>query len=554
MVRPRSRAVASDMQAIPCRRRGSVAVVCRYGPAQEALRGVPPGRETDEREDAGAQEGVRGGRIQGREDGALEWKRGLQRTRGAASSARAQGRGGDEEEPRKRFRHHRAPDRSASQDPRLRSLRRIPTEARREARGHVPAPRAQSPHQAAARARRRPHPAHPGRRGIQRLCPGPARAGVHDAHREDVRQGRHHAHLGYRHEGGEARPDLVSRGMDRVLVAGAGVFGVTAAIELRKRGHPVMLVDPGPLPHPLAASTDISKVVRLEYGADEPYTALAERAIEGWRRWNQDLGPLYHETGLLLLRRTPLAPGTFEQDSFEMVSRRGHRPELVDGAAVRTRFPAWNAEQYRHGTYDPEGGFVESGKAMARLIAEAGRLGVELREGVAFASLVDRGVGIISSPGEAIEADRVVLALGSWTPRALPWLAAEFRSTGHPVFHLAPRELDAFRPERFPVFCAEIQNTGYYGFPAHPESGVVKIARHGKGRPMHPESPQRSVTAEETAQLREFLAGTFPLLQEAPIVHTRICLYCDSSDGHFWIARDPDRPGAVVASGYSAPP
>src|SRR2546426_402230 len=474
MVRPRSRAVASDMQAIPCRRRGSVAVVCRYGPAHEALRGVPPGREPDEREDAGAQEGVRGGRIQGREDGALEWKRGLQRTRGAASSARAQGRGGDEEKPRKRFPHHRATDRSASQDPRLRSLRRIPAEARSEARGHVPAPRTQSPHQTAARARRRSHPAHPGRRGVHRLCPGPARAGVHDAHREDVRQGRHHAHLGYRHEGGEARPDLVSPGMDRVLVAGAGVFGVTAAIELRERGHPVVLIDPGPLPHPLAASTDISKVVRLEYGADEPYTALAERAIEGWRRWNRDLGPLYHETGLLLLRRTPLAPGTLEQ-----------------------------------------------------------------------------GVGIISGAGEAMAADQVVLALGAWTPHALPWLAAEFRSTGHPVFHLAPKQCDAFLPERFPVFCADIQNTGYYGFPAHPEGGVVKIARHARGRPMHPQSPQRSVTVEETRQLREFLASTFPLLQDAPIVHTRICLYCDSCDGHFWIARDPDRPGVVVASGDS---
>ena len=127
--------------------------------------------------------------------------------------------------------------------------------------------------------------------------------------------------------------------MDRVLIAGAGVFGVTAAIELRKRGHPVMLVDAGPLPHPLAASTDISKVVRLEYGADEPYTALAERALEGWRRWNRDLGLLYHETGLLLLRRTPLSPGTLEQDSLEVVSRRGHRAELLDAEKVRARFP-----------------------------------------------------------------------------------------------------------------------------------------------------------------------------------------------------------------------
>ena len=316
--------------------------------------------------------------------------------------------------------------------------------------------------------------------------------------------------------------------MDHVLVVGAGVFGVSAAIELRKRGHAVALIDPGPLPHPLAASTDISKVVRLEYGADETYSALAEEAIEGWRRWNRDLGPLYHETGLLLLRRTPLAPGTLEQDSFEIVSRRGHRTELLDAAAVRARFPAWNAALYRYGTYDREGGFVESGKAISRLVAEARRLGVELREGVAFRRLLDTGTGIISAAGETMPGDQVVLALGAWTPHAVPWLAAEFRSTGHPVFHLAPKDRTPFLSERFPVFCAEIQNTGYYGFPAHPDNGVVKIARHGLGRPMHPQSPARSVTTEETRQLREFLAATFPLLQEAPIVYTRICLYCDS--------------------------
>jgi glycine/D-amino acid oxidase-like deaminating enzyme len=338
-------------------------------------------------------------------------------------------------------------------------------------------------------------------------------------------------------------------GTDRIVVAGGGVFGVTAAIELRKRGHAVVLVDPGPVPHPLAASTDISKVVRLEYGADEPYTALAEKAIEGWRRWNRDLGPLYHETGLLLLRRTPLAPGTLEHDSFQTVSRRGHRPEQLDAAAVRARFPAWNTERYRHGTYDPEGGFVESGKAIASLVREARRLGVELREGVAFARLLDDG--IVSTAGERIAGRQVVLALGAWTPYALPSLAPEFRSTGHPVFHLAPNDRDLFLPQRFPVFCADIQSTGYYGFPAHPESGVVKIARHGAGRPMHPESPARSVTAEETRQMREFLAATFPVLHEAPVVYTRICLYCDSPDGHFWIARDPERPRVVVASGDS---
>ena len=74
--------------------------------------------------------------------------------------------------------------------------------------------------------------------------------------------------------------------LQRIVIVGSGIFGVTAAIELRQRGYRVSLLDPGPLPHPLAESTDISKAIRMEYGADEEYMSLVERCIEGWRAWN----------------------------------------------------------------------------------------------------------------------------------------------------------------------------------------------------------------------------------------------------------------------------
>src|SRR5689334_4948362 len=112
----------------------------------------------------------------------------------------------------------------------------------------------------------------------------------------------------------------------RVKILGSGIFGLTGALELARRGHDVRLVDPGPVPHPLAASTDLSKVVRLEYGADDDYVALGERALDGWRRWNEELGPVFHETGVLFVRRTPMEPGTFEHDSFERLRAR-HRIE-----------------------------------------------------------------------------------------------------------------------------------------------------------------------------------------------------------------------------------
>jgi len=54
-----------------------------------------------------------------------------------------------------------------------------------------------------------------------------------------------------------------------VIVVGAGIFGVTAALELNRRDYAVSLFDPGPLPHVNAASNDISKVIRMDYGADE---------------------------------------------------------------------------------------------------------------------------------------------------------------------------------------------------------------------------------------------------------------------------------------------
>ena len=116
-----------------------------------------------------------------------------------------------------------------------------------------------------------------------------------------------------------------------VIVVGAGINGITAAIELKKRGHKVILVDPGPLPHPLAASTDISKAVRTAYGADEEYAALAERSIPLWREWNREFGAeLYHEVGFLFLRQQRMQPGDFEFESLRVLEQRGRKVERID--------------------------------------------------------------------------------------------------------------------------------------------------------------------------------------------------------------------------------
>jgi glycine/D-amino acid oxidase-like deaminating enzyme len=340
--------------------------------------------------------------------------------------------------------------------------------------------------------------------------------------------------------------------MSRVIVVGAGINGVTAAIELKKRGHDVVLVDPGPLPHPLAASTDISKAVRAAYGGDEDYTQLAERSIKLWREWNAEFGiELYHEVGVMFVRQREMKPGDFELESFKLLKQRGHKVERMSSPGGWKRFPAWNPEPYRDGVLELEAGYAESGRAVATLIGHAKSLGVELLEGARFSQFHednDRISGIVFDDGERIAADIVVMAVGAWTPYLLPFTKRFFRATGQPVFHLKPRQPELFVPERFPVFGADITTTGYYGFPIN-RDGVVKIANHGAGREMSPDSSERVVTAEDEKKLRDFLSLRFPALADAAIVYSRVCMYCDTHDGHFWIARDPEREGLVIAAG-----
>jgi glycine/D-amino acid oxidase-like deaminating enzyme len=131
----------------------------------------------------------------------------------------------------------------------------------------------------------------------------------------------------------------------------------------------------------------------------------------------------------------------------------------------------------------------------------------------------------------------------------VPALAGALRAVGQPVFQLRPADPSLFQAARFPAFGADISRTGYYGFPVT-RDGIVKIANHGAGIAMADGVPRATTPAQERA-LREMVADTFPSLAGAPIARTRLCVYGDTPDSHFWIARDPDRPHVTVAAGGS---
>ena len=338
-----------------------------------------------------------------------------------------------------------------------------------------------------------------------------------------------------------------------ILILGGGCFGLTSALELRARGWKVTVIDQGRLPHPDAASTDISKVVRMDYGNDEQHTAMGERSLTRWRAWNAKWGEgLYHEDGFLVMSRNEMQPGGFEHDSRQVLTTRGHKLRRTSAEMLRDLHLAWNHSVYRDGYLNPIGGWVESGRVIAKLAAEARAVGIEIIEDVADPRPQFDGtrcIGIASSNGIQWMAEHVLVAAGAWTPTLLPHLQDVMWATAQTVFHFKPHDPQPFTPPQFPVWGADIGKTGWYGFPANAD-GLVKVANHGPGRRVNANEP-RSMPAGEEERYRAFLRETFPSLAEAPLHSSRVCLYCDTFDGAFWIDHDPAHPGLIVAAGDS---
>lgn len=341
------------------------------------------------------------------------------------------------------------------------------------------------------------------------------------------------------------------------LIVGAGIFGLTTAIELAKQKYRVAILNPDGIPHPLAASTDISKVVRMEYGRDREYALMASRAIEGWKAWNELFGEsLYHETGLLMASKSPLSENKdgFIWQSYESVTSLGYSLEILDGQAMQQRFPQWNHEQYVAGVFNPVAGYAASEKAIAVLANYARTLGVEICEGQLVHTIYyenGKVTGVKTREGSTFSCGHLIVSAGAHTPYLLPELHDKMYASGHAVFHVLPEYPHLFQAPDFTVFMADISETGWYGFPLHLAEGVVKLGHHGIGHRMHPDKDDRRITDTEVDDFRSFIAKTLPDLAKAPIVYTRRCLYTDTLDGHFWIDQHPEKQGLTIASGGS---
>jgi monomeric sarcosine oxidase len=340
-----------------------------------------------------------------------------------------------------------------------------------------------------------------------------------------------------------------------VAVVGAGVFGAWTALHLARRGKRVLLVDAYGPGHSRSSSGDESRIIRMGYGADEIYTQWSQRSLILWRELfaathNE---ALFRKTGVLWLAES----GNSQlQATKEVLTRSGVQFEELERDAIVRRYPQINLAGIASGIYEPESGVLMARSAVAAVVAEAVRIGVEFklaaiaepRGNGAIESIASRAGGNVAE--EQFAAKCFVFACGAWLAKLFPEiLGNKIFPTRQSVFYFGiPAGDERFSPPALPTWL--IKNDECYGMPDL-ESRGLKIALDKHGERVDPDTQSRMVTLSEVGEIRRYIAYRFPVLADAPIVDTRVCQYENTSNGDFLIDRHPTLSNVCFAGGGS---
>lgn len=330
----------------------------------------------------------------------------------------------------------------------------------------------------------------------------------------------------------------------RIVVVGAGAWGLPAAAELQARGHEVVVVDRYGVGNALSSSSGPTRLWRFA-DPDPVKVRLARRGLEAMERLAARSGtPTFVRRGLLWRDDAGLdrLVGTLDAEGVEYTS--------VNARDVGRFFPGLRSDG-RDAVWAPDGGSVlaaDSLAAQARLFAAGGGR-TEFGRTVTHVERSDAGPRLHLSDGAVLDADVVVLAAG---PGSSPLLAGlDIDVPLLPVLEQVVHVGDPAAPhltDDFPGFI-DAPSGDEFGIYAMPTPGVgYKIGIDDAIRDWADGDHDRTPSAERTRETVERVRRDMPDI--APnALDAAVCSWTASPDGRFVVDRLDG--GIVIACGDS---
>lgn len=325
-----------------------------------------------------------------------------------------------------------------------------------------------------------------------------------------------------------------------VIVIGAGGAGSSAAFELTRRGQKVLLLEQFQIGHDRGSSHGHSRIFRFAYDEAE-YAKLAMTALGAWRDLEQISNQtLLTMTGGLDLGRSGNA--SLERTAAGMTSA-GASFERLEAAELMRRFPQWRVPDDWVALHSTDAGIVNPTQTVEITSALARANGATVLE---LTPVTDLNLETlqVTTPRGTFSAGKIVIAAGAWLPRLVPELALPLTVTLESSVYFAPKDLAAFKPERFPVFISH--ESLEYGFGAFGLPGV-KVGLHQSGAQVDPDTRGFEVSAQTVTEIRGFLEARLPN-QDWRLLAAKTCLYTNTPSHDFLIDAHPSYRDVLLVS------
>ena len=330
-----------------------------------------------------------------------------------------------------------------------------------------------------------------------------------------------------------------------VIVTGLGAMGSAAVRELARRGLRVLGIDRYAPPHAHGSTHGRTRIIREAYFEHPAYVPLVQRADRLWMELEREVGePLFVRTRGLMIGPERGALVTGARASAET---HGLPYELLTSAEVRSRFPVLAPEHDAVALLEPRAGVLFPEACVRAMLTCAVRDGAVLHTGEPMLTWRVEGgaVRVATAMGEHV-ADRLVLTLGPWLPEFLNGAQIQLSVARQMQHWFAPRQhADQFTPDELPIALWETSERMFYTIPDFGDG--VKIAVHHDGEVTDPQRVRRTMTEQEDSNARALIERFLP--DAAGELRDRaVCLYTNTSDGHFVIDHHPAYGEVVIAS------
>jgi sarcosine oxidase len=335
-----------------------------------------------------------------------------------------------------------------------------------------------------------------------------------------------------------------------VIVIGLGGMGSAAAYHLAARGQRVLGLEKFTPAHDKGSSHGGSRIIRQSYFEDPAYVPLLLRAYDLWDKLATDTGlQVYRLTGGLFMGPSDCLTVAGSRRASE---EWGLPHEMLDAGEIRRRFPTLSPERGDIALYEAKAGFARPEMTVQAHLHLAEKAGAEMHFGEPAIEWSEAGGGVsVTTEQGAYTAGALVICPGAWAPQLLAEFGIPITVERQVLYWFDPRGGTAPFADH-PIWIHEgADATQAYGFPAiDGPGGGVKVAFFRKGIVCTPETIDRTVHERETTEMRDRVATVVPAL-DGPCLHAATCMYSNTPDQHFVIARHPDSENVTVACGFS---